>query len=85
MFSQMSVCPQSASWIMVHCSALLQRGRYASYWNALLLNVQLHRYAIMYLSPPGEEGRTRDIHALPGEVGRTRDIPAPPGGEGSES
>ena len=37
MFSQVSVCPQLASWILVHCSALLQHGRYASYWNAFLL------------------------------------------------
>ena len=29
MFSQVSVCPQSASWILAHCSALLQRGRYS--------------------------------------------------------
>ena len=29
-------CPQSASWLLVHCSSLLQRGRYASYWNAFL-------------------------------------------------
>ena len=36
MFSQMSVCPQSVSWLLIHCSALLRRGRYASYWNALL-------------------------------------------------
>ena len=34
MFSQVSVCPQLASWILVHCSALLRRGQYASYWNA---------------------------------------------------
>ena len=37
MFSQVSVCPQSASWILVHCSAMLRRGRYTSYWNAFLL------------------------------------------------
>ena len=37
MFSRVSVCPRSASWILVHCSALLHRGRYASYWNAFLL------------------------------------------------
>ena len=37
MFSQMSVCPQSASWLLVHCSAFLRRGRYTSYWNAFLL------------------------------------------------
>ena len=36
MFSQVSICPQSASWILVHCSALLRRGQYASYWNAFL-------------------------------------------------
>ena len=37
MFSNVSVCPQSASWILVHCSALLWPGRYASYSNAFLL------------------------------------------------
>ena len=42
MFSQVSVCPQSASWILVHCSALLRRGRYAFYWNAFLLVVNLN-------------------------------------------
>ena len=31
------VCPQSVSWLLVHCSALLQRGRYASYSNDFLL------------------------------------------------
>ena len=36
MFSQVSVCPQSTSWILVHYSALLQCGRYASYWNDFL-------------------------------------------------
>ena len=36
MFSQVFVCPQSASWPLVHCSALLRLGRYASYWNAFL-------------------------------------------------
>ena len=36
MFSQVSVCPQSASWLLSHCSSLLQHGRYASYWNAFL-------------------------------------------------
>ena len=35
-FSQVFVCPQSASWLLDHCSSLLQRGRYASYWNAFL-------------------------------------------------
>ena len=34
MFSQ---CPQSASWLLDHCSSLLWRGRYASYWNGFLL------------------------------------------------
>ena len=37
MFSQVPVCPQSASWLLGHCSSLLWRGRYASYWNAFLL------------------------------------------------
>ena len=36
MFSQVFVCLQSASWLLVHCSSLLWRGRYASYWNAFL-------------------------------------------------
>ena len=34
MFSQVSVCPQSASWLLVHYSALLRRRHHASYWNA---------------------------------------------------
>ena len=34
--SQVSACPQSASWLLVHCLDLLQCGRYASYWNAFL-------------------------------------------------
>ena len=37
MFLQVSVCPQSASFLISHCSSLLQRGRCSSYWNALLL------------------------------------------------
>ena len=41
MFSQVSVCPQSASWLLVHCLALSRRGRYASYWNAFLLHTVL--------------------------------------------
>ena len=41
MFSQVSVCPQSASWILDHCSALLRHGRYASHWNAFLLLVKI--------------------------------------------
>ena len=36
MFSQVSVCSQSAPWILVYCSALWPRSRYASYWNAFL-------------------------------------------------
>ena len=31
-----SFCSQSASWLLSHCSSLLKRGRYASYWNAFL-------------------------------------------------
>ena len=38
MFSQLPVCPQSVSWLLVHCSAFLQRGWYASYWNAVLFS-----------------------------------------------
>ena len=38
MFSQcLSFCLQSASWLLGHCSSLLQCSRYASYWNAFLL------------------------------------------------
>ena len=47
MFSQVSVCPQSASWTLAHCSALLRCGRYASYWNAFLymyLNIDFFRH-----------------------------------------
>ena len=35
-FSQVFVCPQSASWLLDHCSSLLPRDRYSSYWNAFL-------------------------------------------------
>ena len=31
-----SFCSQSASWLLGHCSSLLRRGRYASYWKAFL-------------------------------------------------
>ena len=40
MFSQVFVCPQSASWLLIHCLALLRRGQYASYWNAFLFFMQ---------------------------------------------
>ena len=30
------VCPQSASWLFVHCAAFLRRSRHPSYWNAFL-------------------------------------------------
>ena len=37
MFSQASVIlPQSASWLLGHCSSLLLRVRYAFYWHAFL-------------------------------------------------
>ena len=39
MFSQVSVYPQLASRLQVHCSAFLRRGRYGSYWNAFLLSL----------------------------------------------
>ena len=32
MFSQLSVCLQSALWILVYCSALLWHSQCASYW-----------------------------------------------------
>ena len=47
MFSQVFVCQQSASWLLVHCSALLQCGRCASYGNASLLYNKL--YVILWL------------------------------------
>ena len=37
-FTGVSFCPQSASWLLVHCSSLLRHGRYASYWNVFLFN-----------------------------------------------
>ena len=39
MFSQVSVCPQSASWLLGHCSSLLWRGRYASLLECILVRV----------------------------------------------
>ena len=32
-----SFCSQSASWLLGHCSSLLQCSQWASYWNAFLL------------------------------------------------
>ena len=48
MFSQVSVCAQSASSILVHCSALLRRGRYTSYWNAFLFLFCLFFYSTKF-------------------------------------
>ena len=46
------VCPsQLASWLLGHCSSLLRRGRYASYWNAFLVILVILKkssYMIMY-------------------------------------
>ena len=36
-----SFSSQSTSWLLSHCSSLLWRGRYASYWNAFLLGFWL--------------------------------------------
>ena len=44
MFLQVFVCPQWASWLLVHCWSLLSRGRYASYWNAFLFHRQCAKY-----------------------------------------
>ena len=41
-FSQVFVCPQSASWLHDHCSTLLWCGRNASYWNAFLFGICLY-------------------------------------------
>ena len=38
MSSQVFVCPQSASWILIYCSALLQRVRYASLFYDSMVN-----------------------------------------------
>ena len=38
-----SFCSQPALWLLSHCSSLLRRGRYASYWNAFLLFKLLER------------------------------------------
>ena len=52
MFSHVSVCPQSALWLFVHCSALLRSGRYSSYWNAVLFEIVttymyfLHKFCV---------------------------------------
>ena len=57
MFSQVSVCPQSAAWIVVHCSALLRRGRYASYWNAFLFVTELKPWLYCITGEEGPEDR----------------------------
>ena len=41
MFSQVSVCRQSASWILVQCTILLQRGRYASLLECCLVSIKV--------------------------------------------
>ena len=33
--------PQLVWWLLGHCSSLLQRGRYASYWNAFLFVIKI--------------------------------------------
>ena len=52
MFSQVFVSPQSASWLLVHCSALLWRGRYASYRNAFLFFFNLYSRNSLLLTTP---------------------------------
>ena len=47
MFSEMSVCPQAGTWILVCCFGSLRRGRYASYWNAFLV---VYYYFLHYSS-----------------------------------
>ena len=37
MFSQVTVCPQSATWLLRHWPSLLQHSQYISYWYAFLL------------------------------------------------
>ena len=51
-------CPQSAPWLLFHCSSLLQCGRYAPYWNAFLfclsMNLTIHfRLLIRMTCEPG--------------------------------
>ena len=62
MFSQVSLCPQSASWLLDHCSSLLLGGRYASYWNAFLLKL-LERYElyIVYFNHWTSERNTTEL------------------------
>ena len=63
MFSQVSVCPQSASWILAHCLTLLQRGRYASYWNAFLYLIAFVAvFWIHFNSPLFFQGVPNDGH-----------------------
>ena len=47
MFSQVSVCLQSASWLLAHCSTL-RHGRYASYWNAFCILFSLRRNSMTF-------------------------------------
>ena len=56
MFSQVDVCPQSASWLLVHWSSLFRRGRYASYWNSSLL-IFFCRSAFLF-----RYGRDQSVH-----------------------
>ena len=56
MFSQVSVCRQSATWLLGHRPSLLRRGRsasywrsrYASYWNTFLLSIFVMQDYVTY-------------------------------------
>ena len=47
MFSRVSVCPQSALWLLAHCSTL-RHGQYASYWNAFCILFSLRRNSMTF-------------------------------------
>ena len=52
MFSQVFVCPQLVSWLLIHYSALLQYIWYASYWNAFFLVNYNYLYFILFHTCP---------------------------------
>ena len=52
MFSQVFVCPQSASWLLIHCLALLRRGQFASYWKHLCVYGPATRFWFIFRVTP---------------------------------
>ena len=82
MFSQVFICLQSASWLLIHCLALLQLGQYASYWNAFLY----HELMVYYHPQRSCEGYVfTPVCQSRGGVSATVHAEIPPLGAGTHS